>query len=408
MKIETHCYKYDIVLKKDNHEQWVDIYKINPFTKDTFNLIGTNKRFKNISNESIEEIKRFILDREIRLLKINSNFYSKFKDFNTIVENILNGSNTWIKSKKSFLLNEYEYQDTDLTSIRIHIPFKLSLEEFTIANLNICNIDFNLSLEQRKILLKAFMQVSSITPNFLNEDLKKELDQINLSNYFQGTPVRLNKNHFEHNIGNNLIEKDYKLFQEIENKTFLKSSVGEKVGLDNYTIPIDEITFEDKFNKDISDNPFFILKNKPQKIQKDDKQINSLVLWDIENVNFKDDVSKITSKLKSENQLKIVSYYRKNKSDDTIFYLGNIYQKLNGLKKKKWIVKTSKTNADNLLFDTYYKYKENLKELIIISGDKDFLNIVLNAISSNIKVKILNNANFKTKKWFNNFDYEKL
>ncbi len=32
MKIETHCYKYDIVLKKDNHEQWVDIYKINPFT----------------------------------------------------------------------------------------------------------------------------------------------------------------------------------------------------------------------------------------------------------------------------------------------------------------------------------------------------------------------------------------
>lgn len=329
-----------------------------------------------------------------------------FKDFETIIINILNGSNTWIKTKKSFILNGYEYSDIKSdTFIRVHIPFKLSFEQFTFTNLL---IDFPLTLEQRKILLKAFMSVSNIKPHFLTQELTNELNFIDLTPY---SPMRdlkrivpLNKNLKINNTGLKIINFESKenIFEDV-----LKVSIGEKIGLDKYDISIKNISFEEKFNDSINDNPFFKLKNFVLK-SKEVKRIESLVLWDIENVNFNNDISKITSKLKSDNQLKVVSYYRKNKADKTIFYQGDIYNKLKGLKKKNWIVKTSKENADTILIDSYYKYKDTLKELIIISGDSDFKDIAENAISLNIAVKILNNSNFKSEKWFNTFNYEKI
>ena len=336
--------------------------------------------------------------------------YENFKDFETIIINILNGSNTWTKSKKSFILNEYQYTNvkSDITP-KIHIPFKLSFEEFIFTNLS---IDFPLTLEQRKILLKAFLSVSNIVPNFLTQELIDELNLIDLTPY---APMRdlkkiipLNKKIRIDNIGLRFASLNSKdnIFEE-SNEENLKVSIGEKIGLDNYNSSIKDICFEEKFNDNANDNPFFKLKKIATK-SKENKKIESLVLWDIENVNFYNDISKITSKLKSDNQLKIVSYYRKNKADKTIFYQGDIYNKLKGLKKRNWIVRTSKENADTILIDSYYKYRDTLKELIIISADSDFLEIASNAKSLNIKVKIINNTNCNSKGWFKNFDYEKI
>lgn len=407
--IETNCYKYNIVLQSDE-EEWLDIYKINPLMDNCCDLIKTNRIYKDISNNGINQIKEFLLIREDRLKRKNNDFLFIFRDFNTLIENILNGSNTWIKSKKSFLLNGYgDYSDLGIedVSARVHVPFKLTFEEFTITNLNFLNIDFTLNVEQRKILLKAFMTTTNIVPSFLTRELKTELDNIDLSLYCSEIK-RIHKKGNAHNFINGFDVSDNKsdLFKEIENKDYLKSSVGEKVGLDEYSISIENISFEEKFINTVDNNLCF--RFKPVKVKKDKSVIESLVLWDIENVNFFNDVSKITSKLKSDNQLKVVSYYRKNKSDNHTFYSGNIYIKLHRLKKNNWVIKTSKISADNVLIDDYNKYRDNLKELILISSDSDFLPIVLNAISLGIRVKIYNNSNFKTKKWFDDFDYEKI
>lgn len=339
--------------------------------------------------------KEEIMQKNVELIDKFNAIHLLFKDFDSIIINILNGSNTWYKTKKCFMLNGYKYKvlyKEDAVS-HGHIPFKLSFDEFVFTNLL---INAPLTTEQRKILLKAFLTVSNIQPSFLTQELKEELKLIDLTPF---APMQNLKNIVTFS------KMDESNKEDIED--ILEISIGEKVGIEEYVNPIKLVDFAEKFIENTSLKPYFKLKNFSTK-NKENKEINSLVLWDIENVNYYGDVAEITSKIKSENQLKIVSYYRKNKADKTLFYMGDIYNKLRNLRKKNWIVKTSKDEADAVIIDNYNKYKNTLKELILITSDSDFLEIIKDSMSLNIKVKILNNSNFKTKKWFEDFDYEKL
>lgn len=323
-----------------------------------------------------------------------------FNNFNELIENILNGSNTWIKSKNAFIFNDSER--------RIHIPFKHTFEMFTITN---AEPEIILTREQKLVLLKAFLRVSFIEPTFLINDtnLQKELKCISLIDYapnknlceivFLSREIKTESedkllriiSRSESKINNNLFSTDFKV------------SIGERIGLEEYTTKLTNTTNIIN-SKEI---PFF--ESKLLNLKKIiDKKVESLVLWDIENVNFMDDFSAITKKIKSKNQLKIVSFFKKHKSDKKTFYWGNLQFKLNKLKKRDWIIKTTKDSADNELIDNYYKYKSGLKELILITSDSDFKNIALDAKLNGISVKILNNSNRNNECWFEEFDYQKL
>lgn len=331
-----------------------------------------------------------------------------FGSFEDIVKNILNGSGTWIKSRKAFLYSK---------QMEIHFPFKHSFEEFKFHNLE---PDYELTVQQRLIILKAFLITSNIEPKFLTEDLKKELAYIDLTKFAPNNNLSnivsfSKKNDTFVNETNllNTVNKDLKIVKKatFNNTLFesgMKVSIGERLGLKNYEKNEEKINIEEtiSYKSLTNEKPFFSLKfnlnKKHEKIK-----IDSLVLWDIENVNFYEDFSKITQKIKYENQLKIVSFFRKNKSDKHTFYWGDLDFKLRKLKKRDWIIKTSKESADTELIDTYYKYKNEIKELILITGDSDFEDIVKDAIAANINVRILNNSNRK-KNWFDKYNFESL
>ena len=135
--------------------------------------------------------------------------------------------------------------------------------------------------------------------------------------------------------------------------------------------------------------------------KKHEKNNEILVLWDIENVNFYDDFAIITRLLPKE-CIKIYSYSKKNHKG---VYLKNndIDFLLNKLRKRKWIEKRTTKIADEVLIKEFNLRKDKLKELYLISSDKDFKEICDNAISNNIKVTILNNN--KQRSWFNEENY---
>lgn len=326
------------------------------------------------------------------------------QDFHFLVESILNGSNTWIKSKRAFILTGCD--DLKYDSFTIHVPFKTSFEDFKLSGLI---IEFPLTMEQKKILLKAFLCVSNIIPKFMTIELLSELDSINLIPYSPNNDLkdiaRLKNNKIKSKKETyNFMNIKYEDFEDIFS-SHLKIPLGEKLGLEDYVSTLEEVQYTT--SQEFNHRPFFALKSIMQK--KAEKKItHSLVLWDIENVNFIDDFSIITNKVKKDNQLKIVSFYKKNKADRNIFYLGNIQFKLNKLKKRDWIVKTSKDNADTELMENYFKYKNSIKELILITSDRDFKPIIEDAINSNIEVKILNNSHYENNSWFESFNYENI
>jgi hypothetical protein len=148
------------------------------------------------------------------------------------------------------------------------------------------------------------------------------------------------------------------------------------------------------------DCAYFKPKIKNQKSLKNEKQkeIHSLVLWDIENINFYDDFSIISRFVKDQNQIKIVSFSSGYKDCHS-----NIDFELNKLKKRNWIikeVKNSENSADKELLNSYFKYNQKIKELIIISSDSDFEPILTDAKYKNINVTLIYREMNQKNRWF--------
>jgi hypothetical protein len=149
--------------------------------------------------------------------------------------------------------------------------------------------------------------------------------------------------------------------------------------------------------------PYFKAKSKNEKSPRTQKEINSLILWDIENINFFDDFSIITRTFKKENQIKIVSFSKGYRD----YYSANIDFELKKLKKRKWIikeVKSSENSADKELIKEYYNYCDELKEVIIISSDSDFSEILIDSKNKNIKTMIIYKELNQKNRWFKNAD----
>lgn len=160
--------------------------------------------------------------------------------------------------------------------------------------------------------------------------------------------------------------------------------------------------FDDNIEINNKETEYFIpLKNKSTKKTK--RQIDSLVIWDIENINFHNDFSIITRYIKKENQIKIVSFSKSYKN-----YCTDIDFKLRKLKKRNWIineVKNAENSADEELIENYFKYtgrNTKIKEVIIISSDSDFSSILEDAKIKNIKSTVIYREINQKKRWFMN------
>jgi len=164
-------------------------------------------------------------------------------------------------------------------------------------------------------------------------------------------------------------------------------------------------TLGDFFNKEniIEDNVSGKLKIKKEiKKQHTKNNYEKLVLWDIENVHFFNDFSEIT-RLLPKDSIKFFSYKKLNHKNT---YIKNMDFIVNKLKKRKWIELKTKKIADTKLINEFQKRKYKIKELYLISVDKDFKQICDEAKDLGIKVTIITNT--KNRGWFENFNLIKL
>lgn len=161
----------------------------------------------------------------------------------------------------------------------------------------------------------------------------------------------------------------------------------------DFNIKIDKVDkIIDNYNLiDIKENN--LLKKRDNKKEKKEKTLfDTLILWDIENINFYNDFSFMSRYFNNPLSKKIVFLNKERYSNDSF--------ELIKLKKRKWEIKKTSKDADSLLISNFHKYKNKIKKLIIISNDSDFKKIILEAISLNIEVEIIY-SNDKIA-WFNN------
>lgn len=163
----------------------------------------------------------------------------------------------------------------------------------------------------------------------------------------------------------NDIKKEILMLIFFINKTILKLSINKELFEE-----IEKIYKLRNF-KIIEINKYLdIIESIKKVIEKKETKIESLVLWDLENIHYYNDFSLISRYVKKENQIKIMAYNEKYRKYETINRLNFI---LNKLKKRKWIIKETKDIADRILIEEFNKYKNKIKELIVISNDSDFV-----------------------------------
>lgn len=147
-----------------------------------------------------------------------------------------------------------------------------------------------------------------------------------------------------------------------------------------------EVELKNEFDETDTEKAYFkpkLLNNKEKVVS---NEIESLVLWDLENIHYFDAFSTISRYVKSNNQFKIIAFSEKYRNYETI---NTLNFNLNKLRKRNWIIKETKKIADDTLIEQFHKYKHSIKELIVISNDSDFQYIVKEANDLNIKTIVL-------------------
>lgn len=252
-----------------------------------------------------------------------------------------------------------------------------------------------------KISHKVIKMFFSINCDFYKINLK-ENQLLEYSNIFEIYDLKLYKVVPQLKKTEKLVETNKekyntkrKLIIEKTNDFFEKTNFGTL----GQSIGVIENNFEVEFCKSNNFNKYFKKRVKLKEVNNLNQEINSLVLWDIENINYFNDFSIISRFVKKENQLKVVSFNEKFK----IFNRNKIDFLLNKLKKRKWIINETNKIADNDLINTFKKYKDKINELVIISNDSDFKDILFEANNLNIKtIVIYRNNNKKHNDWYLN------
>lgn len=316
---------------------------------------------------------------------MTKNYY--IKTFDNFMIMLLDPEVKWKIDKNRIYLNQNNiFYEINFNGKYEDISIKSSIEEFILTDL------------ERKSLAKAITFLRGNMPKSINEAILNGVVNFKGFSISQYYPVG----------GRSKIQiliykiKQQKHIEISQNEYIFNSEPLGTIG-DLFNDIIDNsINYNSELER--NDKPFFNLKRLESKFNKEKEDIESLVLWDIENVHFYDDVQIISRMYKSEKQLRVVSFFQKHKSSDIKIKMDMDF-KLNKLRKRNWIVNRTKGIADNVLIETFNKYKGQLKELILISGDSDFKEIIDEAISFNISVLIVNNANRLDKFWYNNYNY---
>jgi septum formation inhibitor MinC len=139
-------------------------------------------------------------------------------------------------------------------------------------------------------------------------------------------------------------------------------------------------------------------KHKSKKGKNNNTEI--LVLWDIENVHFYNDFSHIGQYI-PKNSIKIFSYSKKNHKNKIYLKGDKLDFVLNKLRKRGWIEKRTTKIADKELIEEFNSRSDKIKELYLITADKDFKIICEKAVELGIIVHIINNEGRNKYSWFN-------
>ena len=325
----------------------------------------------------IEILRNILISKEAIIIPIISkkkNKYSnikvlfKYKDIN--IE--LNLDNLF---EIKYLSNVYILNEEQVRLVGYLLKFKIShkiIKMFFSINCDFYKISFkkNQLLEYSNIFEIYDLKLYKVVPQ-----LKKTEKLVETNKEKYNTKRKL------------IIEKTNDFFEKTNFGT-----LGQSIG-------VIENNFEVEFCKSNNFNKYFKKRVKLKEVNNLNQEINSLVLWDIENINYFNDFSIISRFVKKENQLKVVSFNEKFK----IFNRNKIDFLLNKLKKRKWIINETNKIADNDLINTFKKYKDKINELVIISNDSDFKDILFEANNLNIKtIVIYRNNNKKHNNWYLN------
>jgi hypothetical protein len=311
--------------------------------------------------------------------------------FDDLMFMLLNPDINWkIDKNKIYLNKDNIYYEINFYGKYEDISIKISDQEL-----------FILSDLERKILAKAITFLRGNMPRSISEAVENKtisFKEFSISQYYppggrSKIPVLIYK-----------IKQPKYTFISNHIDIFDSEPLGTISDLFNNIID-SSVNYSSELERE--DKPLFKLKRLQSKFITEKEDFESLVLWDIENVHFYDDVQIISRMYKAEKQLKVVSFFQKHKSSDIKIKMDMEF-KLNKLRKRNWVVKRTKGIADNVLIETFHKYKDQLKELILISADSDFKEIIDEAIQLGIKIVVVNNANYHTNIWYNSYNYTKI
>lgn len=289
------------------------------------------------------------------------------------------------------------------------------LKKFSIPNFKIATYGNKIDsfkefilLKKGELFLKEFQRKPKVKRKLrkttgVSGKIKKELKEIAAKEQERMESKKLEDKKFKKSL--NQLKSKHKLKYDIFENTHDKP-----IGTFADVFKPDDIkkihnTVNYSNNIQDTDEPLY----KPAEIstfyKKETEEFNKLILWDIENVHFYDDFA-ILSRLLPKDSYKVFSYSKKNKQKKIFLKGDNLDFVLQKLKKRNWIARRTTKIADNELIKEYQQRKNKIKELYLISADRDFEEICIDAINSGIKVHILNNEYRNKYSWFNNSVYE--
>jgi len=348
--------------------------------------------------------------------------FININSFKILIKELLNPKNDWSKTKRYVVL----YDGLNLYKISINLKLKDLLILKNNKQIHILMSD-NEKLELTKALS---LKYGGAVPYMSFSGIEKE-DLPSISKYYPKggrnaiTPLSKTsdkvqkilelyglKNVIKSNTNRNKIkivkkiESDCQIKDRVniqKEEIFVKStrfgSLGDLLG-NQFGISEDNNKSMIEYDKDISMSEKSFHKQKTKKKESNciNENIESLVLWDMENIHYWDDVSTITRYVKAENQIRVMAYSTKYKRHNYKDKIGFILKKL---KKRDWIVKTTKKIADDVLINSFHQYKDKIKELVIISNDSDFNSILVEANRLKIKTIVLHrNGRIRKSHWY--------
>lgn len=411
--------KIKSITSSKNYKYIKNEYQINNFD-EKMNLY-LNIIENDIKTRTIKEMNKYKKD-------IIISDYAKHHDINLNLFNEIKEKNSKIDSKNmiNFSFNDVDFEDLCLKILKSNqivldkniliIYYQKDILKYNFNNIKFINFNnkkINLTKKQinyifkclyykdKNVLLKRFFLLNNRVINDLPklEKLGKEFSfynkentQIDIVNKKRVDKKELkNENIVKKNLSNFSNDRNARVKKEdIFTTTNGFGTLGELLGKE-------KVKINDEYEETEVFKPYFKNKLLNKKDTTKKEEIDSLVLWDLENIHYHNDFSTITRFVKNDKQIKVMSFSEKYRNYESINRLNFILDKL---KKRNWIIKETKKIADNVLIEQFHKYKNNLKELIIISNDSDFKDILLEANSLNIKTTVLYRHGHKNKSYW--------